>query len=197
MAKCHFGLPVGLRFELDPEASQVLPLALHHQLLGNHVYGDSDGLCNQGRRATRHQRLDGIVIGIVGDVFPHQLVGGDVSLARYESEGVDHEAAVEAPHALGPQDLEEGIKGPVVERLALLHLQPGADEGGRVDGGPDGHGHEYPEGVELPLVQVLPFNDLDVPVLLHPAFLESPLIRLAATWGNTDHTTLSTVSSTR
>jgi hypothetical protein len=32
---------------------------------------------------------------------------------------------------------------------------------------------------------------------LHPAFLESPLIRLASTWGNTDHTTLSTVSSTR
>lgn len=120
-------------------------MALHHQLLRHHIYGHGDALSHQGSGAPRHERLDCIVLGILGHVLPHQLVGGDVGLARDECEGVDHEAAVQASDALRPQDLEEGIKGAAVERLPSLHLQPSADQCRWVDGGPDGHRHEQPK----------------------------------------------------
>jgi len=177
LAEELLGLP-GVGVEL--EAREVLRAleALHHLLLGDDVDGHRDALGHQGGGAARHQRLDRVVVGVPGRVLPHQLVGGDVRLARDERQGVDHEAAVQAADALRPHDLEEGVEGAAVEGLAPLHLQPGADERGRVDGGPDGHRHEHPEGVELPLVQVLPLDDLDVPVLLHPDSWRRALIRL-------------------
>lgn len=177
LAKHFFGLP-RLRVGIKSEAREVLPLALHHQLLRDHIDWNGDALGDQGGRAAGHQRLHRVVLGILGDVLPHQLVGGYVSLARDEREGVDHEAAIKASDALRPQDLEEGVESAAVEGFAPLHLQPRADQRGRVDGGPNGHRHEHPERVELPLVEVLPLDDLDVPFLLHPDSCRCPLIRL-------------------
>lgn len=179
LAEHLLGLP---SFRLEPEAAEVLALALHHELLGDDVYGNSDALSHQRGRAARHQRLERIVLRILGDVLPDQLVGGDVSLARDQGEGVHHEAPVKAPDALGAQDLEEGIEGAAVERLAPLHLQPSADERGWVDGRPDAQCHEHPEGVELPFIEILPLDDLDVPFLLHPASWWGPVITLTPAW---------------
>lgn len=159
---------------LELKAREVFALALHHELLGDHVDGHGDALGHQRGGATSHQRLDGVAGGILRDVLPDQLVRGDVGLTGDQREGVDHEAAVQAPHAFGSQDLAEGVERAVVKRLPLLDLQPGPDQGEGVDGGARGQGHEHAQRVELPLVQVFPFYDPDVPLLLHGSGWRQP-----------------------
>lgn len=141
--------------------------ALDHQVLGNHVDRHGDGLSHQGCSAPPHQGLHSVAGRVMGHELAHEFIGGDVRLSGQQGEGIDHEAAVEAAHALRSQDLQEGIKGAGVHRLPLLHLQAGADQAGWVGRGSGGEGHEHTQGVELPLVQVLPFDDLDGTFLLH------------------------------
>ncbi len=153
------------------KAGQMLPLALHHELLWYDVYGNSYALGHQWRRASCHQWLQRIVFRIVGDIFPYQFISGYVRLPWYECERSHHEASVQSSQTLSSQNLSEGIVGPSVERLPLLNLQPGADQCGRIDCGADGHGHEDSKRVELAFVQVLPFYDLNVALLLHVSCL--------------------------
>lgn len=167
-----------LTVSIETKAGEVLPLALHHQLLRDHIYRNSNALSHQRGWAARHQGLERIVIRILGDILPHQLIGGDVSLAWDQCEGVDHEATIKASNTLSPQNLEERVKGAGIQWRASLHLQKGADQSRRVDGGPDAHRHEHPERVELPFIEVLPLDDLDVPFLMHPVSCRCPLIRL-------------------
>ncbi len=166
LAKRHFVL--GLRhLGLEFEACELTPLTLHHQLLGHHVDGHRDALGHQRGRAARHQRLDRVIGRVWGHGSPHQLVGSDVGLTWDQRERVDHEPSVKTTRPLGLQNLPEGVEGAVIEWIPLLDLQSGADQGERVHGGPCGHGHEDAQRVELPLVQILPFDDLKVALLLH------------------------------
>lgn len=157
----HFG------FDLEAGQLRHAVAALHHQVLGDHVDRHGDGLGHQGRGAPRHQGLHSVAGRVMGHELAHEFVGGDVRLSGHQGEGVDHEAAVEAADALRSQDLKEGIKSAGVHGLPLLHLQAGADQAGWVGRGPGGEGHEHAQGVELPLVQVLPLDDLDGTFLQH------------------------------
>lgn len=167
LSKSDSVLCSGRRLWFDFKACQMLPFTLHHELLRDHVNRDCYTLGNKRCRPSCHQGLYSVVLGVIGDVLPYQLIRRDIRLPRYEREGVHHEAPVKSSNPLGSQDFPEGIVGAAIERLSLLNLQSGADEHGRVDRSTDGHGHKDTERVELALVQVLPFYDLDVPLLLH------------------------------
>lgn len=136
LAKSHPVLGCGDgHLRLDLKTCQVFALALHHELLGDYVDGNGDALRHQRGRSAGHQRLDGVTGGILRDVLPDQLISGDVGLTRDQREGVDYEAAVQPPYALGFKDLTEGVEGAAVKRLPFLDLQPGSDQGEGVDGG--------------------------------------------------------------